>query len=261
MSFAGRVIAITGAAGGVGSALARHFAREGAALALTDRRETVHALAAELGGTGIRTAAAVAELAEGAAVGAAFAALADALGPVEILINNAGFSSAPTLAGTTPEVWNAHIAGNLNGAWAAAHAVLPGMVARRAGNIVTIGSVNGIAALGDPAYSAAKAGLISMMRSIAQEYGRYGIRSNMVMPGTVRTPIWDERSRRDPEVLRRLERWYPLRRIVEPAEVAAAIAFLASDAASAISGAVLPVDCGLSAGNIVMARELTLEEF
>ena len=77
----------------------------------------------------------------------------------------------------------------------------------------------------------------------------------------MRTPIWDERAARNPEVLRGAWRWYPLGRIVEPIEVMRAVAFLASDAASAITGVVLPVDCGLTAGNIVMARELTLEEF
>jgi NAD(P)-dependent dehydrogenase (short-subunit alcohol dehydrogenase family) len=134
------------------------------------------------------------------------------------------------------------------------------MKARRSGVIVNVGSVNGLMALGDPAYSAAKAGLISLTRAIALECGRYNIRANIVCPGTVRTPIWDDRASRNPEILAQLGRWYPLGRIVEPIEVMHAVAFLASDAASAITGAVLPVDCGLTAGNLVMARELTLED-
>ena len=135
------------------------------------------------------------------------------------------------------------------------------MINKRRGAIVNVGSVNGLAALGDPAYSAAKAGMISMTRSLALEYGRFGIRVNIVLPGTVRTPLWDERAAKDPKVLSTLARWYPLARIVEPIDVARAIGFLASDNAAAITGAALPVDCGLSAGNIVMARELTLEDF
>jgi NAD(P)-dependent dehydrogenase (short-subunit alcohol dehydrogenase family) len=134
------------------------------------------------------------------------------------------------------------------------------MVKKGAGAIVTIGSVNALAALGDPAYSAAKAGMIAMTRSLALEYGRHGVRVNIVLPGTVRTPIWAERIKKDPDVLKRLERWYPLGRIVEPSDIARAVAFLASDDAAAITGVSLPVDCGLMAGNIVMSRELTLED-
>ena len=88
-----------------------------------------------------------------------------------------------------------------------------------------------------------------------------GIRANTVLPGTVRTPIWDHRIAKNPEVLKVLARWYPLGRIVEPAEIARVVLFLASDAASAVTGVALPVDCGLSAGNGVMAGELTVEGF
>jgi NAD(P)-dependent dehydrogenase (short-subunit alcohol dehydrogenase family) len=102
--------------------------------------------------------------------------------------------------------------------------------------------------------------MISLTKALAIEYGRYGIRTNIVCPGTVRTPVWAERIARNPQVLEQLARWYPLGRIVEPIEVMRAVAFLASDAASAITGAILPVDCGLTAGNIVMTRELTLED-
>ena len=110
------------------------------------------------------------------------------------------------------------------------------MLAKRAGVIIAIGSVNGLSALGDPAYSAAKAAMISLTRSLAQEYGRFGIRANIVLPGTVRTPLWQRRAAKNPEVLETLRRWYPLGRIVEPMDVALAVGFLASDAASAITG-------------------------
>jgi NAD(P)-dependent dehydrogenase (short-subunit alcohol dehydrogenase family) len=255
--FAGKTVAITGAAGGIGQWLCRFFGQEGATIAALDRSDKVTELVDTLGGYGIRAKAAVADIASADEVKAAFAGFGD----VHLLINNAGVSRHPTLAVTDPAGWEADIASNLNGAHACAHAVLPQMVARRAGNIVNVGSVNGLSALGDPAYSAAKAGIISLTRSLAQEYGRYGIRANCVLPGTVRTPIWDERKAKDPNVLKQLERWYPLGRIVEPDEVARVIAFLASDAASAVTGVALPVDCGLTAGNIVMARELTLEDF
>ena len=126
--------------------------------------------------------------------------------------------------------------------------------------IVAIGSVNGLGALGDPAYSAAKAGMISLTRSLAVEYGRHGIRCNIVLPGTVRTPLWERKAGADATTLERLRKWYPLGRIVDPDDVSKAVAFLASDAAAAITGVALPVDCGLTAGNIVMTRELTLED-
>ena len=256
-AFAGKTIAITGAAGGIGLWLCRFFGEEGATIAALDRSDKVNDLVDTLGKDGITVKPAVVEITDKEAVEAAFAGF----GEVHVLINNAGVSRHKTLAQTTPDNWREDVDANLNGAYTCAYAVLPQMVERRSGNIVNVGSVNGLSALGDPAYSAGKAGMIAMTKSLAQEYGRYGIRTNIVLPGTVRTPIWDERKAKDPNVLKTLERWYPLGRIVEPYEVARVIAFLATDAASAVTGAVIPVDNGLTAGNIVMARELTLEDF
>jgi NAD(P)-dependent dehydrogenase (short-subunit alcohol dehydrogenase family) len=261
MRFAGKVVAVTGAAGGIGQALCRHFGGEGAAIAALDRSDAVTAFADELAGEKIRVSAAIFDVADAGAVADAFARLAADLGSIDILVNNAGVSRHSALARTTPEGWAEDIGANLNGAYNCCYAVLPAMKEKRSGSIVNIGSVNALSALGDAAYSAGKAGMVSMTRSIAVEFGRYNIRCNIVCPGTVRTPIWDERTKRNPAVLEQLRRWYPLRRVIEPIEVMRAVAFLASDEASAITGAVLPVDCGLTAGNIVMARELTLEDF
>ncbi len=255
--FAGKTIAITGAAGGIGQWLCRFFGEEGATIAAIDRSDKVLDLAGALGKEGITVRPAVVEITDAPAVEAAFAAFGD----IDVLINNAGGAFRGTVASTSPAEWAADVDSNLNGAFTCAHSVLPRMAERRAGNIVNVASVNGLSALGHPAYSAGKAGMIAMTKAIALEYGRYGIRCNVVMPGTVRTPVWDERKAKDPDVLKTLERWYPLGRIVEPHEVARVIAFLASDGASAVTGATIPVDCGLTAGNIVMARELTLEDF
>jgi NAD(P)-dependent dehydrogenase (short-subunit alcohol dehydrogenase family) len=262
MTFAHKVVAVTGAAGGIGQELCRFFAREAASVAAFDRSAAVTAFADTLGiAAGARVHSAVLDIADAAAVGAAFGDAAARLGAIDILINNAGATRHATLAETPPDDFRDDVHVNVGGAYNCAHAVLPAMQARRDGVIVNIGSVNGLLALGDAAYSAGKAGMISLTKALALEYGRYNIRVNVVCPGTVRTPIWTDRAGRHPAILAQLTRWYPLGRIVEPAEVVQAVAFLASDAASAITGVVLPVDCGLTAGNLVMARELTLSDF
>jgi NAD(P)-dependent dehydrogenase (short-subunit alcohol dehydrogenase family) len=261
MMFSGKVVAITGADGGIGRALCTYFVGQGAAVAAIDKNANVEELVGDLEREGARAAFAVADVGDKDVVAKAFGELGRKLGSIDVLVNNAGFSEHPTFARTDPAGWHGDVNGNLNGAYYCAHAVLPGMQAKRAGSIIAISSVNGLAALGDPAYSAAKAGMISLTRSLALEYGRFGIRANAVLPATVRTPLWQRRAAKDPDVLNKLVRWYPLGRIVDPIDVARAVGFLASDAAAAITGIALPIDCGLSAGNIVMARELTLEEF
>jgi NAD(P)-dependent dehydrogenase (short-subunit alcohol dehydrogenase family) len=260
MTFEGKVVAITGAAGGVGRSLCRYFIDEGAKVAAIDKKASVRSLASDLTASTEAFSSAVADISEPAQVERAFASLSGALGPVDVLVNNAGGSGYRTLARTDPAGWQHDINGNLNGAYYCARAVIPGMLAKRSGVIIAIGSVNGLSALGDPAYSAAKAAMISLTRSLAQEYGPFGVRANIVLPGTVRTPLWQERALKNPEVLETLRRWYPLGRIVEPVDIARAVGFLASDAASAITGVALPVDCGLTSGNVVMRSELTLEE-
>ncbi len=259
--FEGKVVIVTGAAGGIGQELCRHFGARGASIGALDNRDLVEGFVEEIRAQGIRAASAVADIGNAEQTSAAIGTLVSALGPADILINNVGFSGHPSLEKTTPDSWRDEVNGNLNGAYNCASAVLPGMKSRGAGVIVNIGSVNGLASFGDPAYSAAKAGLISFTKALAMEYGRFGIRANIVCPGTVRTPLWEKRMERNPEILEQLVRWYPLRRVVKPHEVASAVSFLASDAAAAITGVTLPVDCGLNAGNIVMSRELTLEEF
>ena len=138
----------------------------------------------------------------------------------------------PTFASTDPRDLGNDVNGNLNGAYYCAHAVLPGMQAKGGGSIVNIGSVNGLGALGDPAYSAAKAGMITLTKSLAMEYGplrhprqhraaRHGAHAHLGAPRGA-----------DPTVLESCSKWYPLGRIVEPIDVAKAVAFLASDAAA-----------------------------
>jgi NAD(P)-dependent dehydrogenase (short-subunit alcohol dehydrogenase family) len=127
------------------------------------------------------------------------------------------------------------------------------------GAIVNIASVNGMTGLGNDAYSAAKAGVINLTKNVAVRYGGRGIRANVVSPGTVRTPIWSERVARQPEIFERLQSWYPLGRVGEPADVAGAVVFLLSDEAAFVNGTVLTVDGGLLAGSYRMSRELQAE--
>ena len=250
-----KIVAITGAVGGIGQELSRHFGREGAIIYAIDKKNEVNTFAIELAAEGITAYPIVCDITDADAVAKGLGKLMSDFGDVDILVNNAGFSEHPTIEKTTPADWAYDINGNLNGAYNCVYTVLPGMKKKGNASIVTVGSVNALSALGDPAYSAAKAALISMTKAVAMENGRYGVRANIVLPGTVR------RAAKDPEVLKTLIRWYPLARIAEPSDVANAVAFLASDSASAITGVELPVDCGLTAGNIVMSRELTLENF
>jgi meso-butanediol dehydrogenase / (S,S)-butanediol dehydrogenase / diacetyl reductase len=116
--------------------------------------------------------------------------------------------------------------------------------------------VNALAYYGNEAYSAAKAGILNLTRSLAVRYGPSGVRVNAIAPGTLRTPAWEKRKEETPDVFDRVAKWYPLGRIGEPEDVAGAALFLASDEAAWISGAVLPVDGGLTAGNMQMMQEI-----
>src|SRR5215211_7585898 len=144
----------------------------------------------------------------------------------------------------------------LKGPFLCSQAVLPDMVENGSGVILNISSVNALGYYGNEAYSAAKAGILSLTRSLAVRYGPSGIRINAIAPGTLRTPAWEERRRANPEVFERLTKWYPLGRVGEPEDVAGAALFLASDDAAWITGAVLPVDGGLTAGNMQMMEEM-----
>lgn len=254
-----RNILITGAAGGIGVGLCTHFADRGDRILALDLDEAgLAALQAERP-TAIHGD--TVDLLDPAAVAGAVEAFAGDHGPIDVLINNAGAAAATALANLTPEAWRHDLDINLTAAYNCVEAVKQPMMARRAGVIVNIGSVNAFHALGHPAYSAAKAGLISYTRALAVEYGPHGIRANIICPGTVRTQAWNARAERNPDIFTSLRKWYPLRDFPDPADIAAAADFLSSDAARMITGVVLPVDAGLTAGNPVMAAELTLERF
>ena len=244
----GRTALVTGGGSGIGRAICLRFASDGASVVVADLvGERAEEVAAEVGGRAVRadvTAAADVER------------MAAEAGRIDVLVNNAGGGMADDLLEIDEDEWDADVERNLKSAYLCSKAVLPGMIEQGSGVIVNIVSVNGLAFFANEPYSAAKAGLISLTRSMATRYGRHGVRAVAIAPGTIRTPIWQERVDKAPEIFERLVRWYPLRRVGEPEDVAAAAAFLASDDAAWITGEVLRVDGGLLAGNERMSREL-----
>lgn len=178
------------------------------------------------------------------------------LGKVRTLVNNAGATDSGSLQEMTTEKWKHEISLNLDAAFLCFQ-VFSEQLKQNRGMVVNVASVNGLAVYGNPAYSAAKAGLIHFTKSIAVEYGKFGVRANAVAPGTVRTPIWDMKIRENPRLFEDVLQFYPLGRVVDPEDVANAVAFLTSDQAAAVTGVCLPVDCGLTAGQAPMARILT----
>ena len=254
MRFDGHVALITGGGRGIGRATALRLAREGAAIAVVDRdAEPAQAVAREVGGLAL-----VANIAADDAGPRLVAEAERALGPLDLLVNNAAHATKSSLVATEPADWDSELAVTLRAAWLMARAVLPGMAARGRGAIVNVASVNGIMAFGNPAYSAAKAGLLSLTRSIAVEYCPHGVRCNAVSPGSIRTehPSWQERLAHDPTIFEKLARWYPVGRVGTPEDIAACIAFLAADEAAFVNGVNLVADGGLTTGMGLFMDEL-----
>ncbi|UCI08514.1 SDR family NAD(P)-dependent oxidoreductase [Mesorhizobium sp. B1-1-8] len=239
--FEDKTVVVTGAGGGLGSTIVKLMAERGARVVGCD--QSAEALASP-------TVASrhVFNLLDRASIEAAIAAILDRDGVPDILINNAGWTRAETLDALTADTIEQELDLNLTGVMTFADPLIKAMAGRGSGSIVFISSVNAISHFGNPAYAAAKAGINAYAKSIAVELGRAGLRANVVCPGSIRTAAWDHRLAKDPEILGRLQRLYPLGRIVDAREVAEAVAFLASDRASGITGAVVPVDAGLTAG-------------
>ncbi|MER8633442.1 SDR family oxidoreductase [Mesorhizobium opportunistum] len=239
--FEGRTVVVTGAGGGLGSAIVALLAERGARVVGCDQSD--EALASPN-----LASRHVFNLLDRASVEKAIAAVLDNDGVPDILINNAGWTRAETLKALTADKIEHELDLNLTGVMMFADPIAKAMAARGSGSVVFISSVNAIAHFGNPAYAAAKAGINAYAKSIAVELGRSGVRANVVCPGSIRTAAWDHRLAKDPEILGKLQRLYPLGRIVNASEVAEAVAFLASDRASGITGVVMPVDAGLTAG-------------
>ncbi|MGW3107911.1 SDR family NAD(P)-dependent oxidoreductase [Streptomyces sp. NPDC001100] len=246
--FDGYGVLVTGAARGIGAAVARRLAEEGARVLVTDADPAEAAkTAAALRELGLAATAFGCDVADREAVERTVAHAVATFGGLDVLVNSAAHCSPdlPLFEDQPDDEWARDIDITLTGPYRCCRAALPHLAASGRGAVVNIGSVNGIQDFGNHAYSAAKAGLASLTRTLAGHAAKRGVRVNLVMPGTVRTSAWEGRED-DLDAVRGL---YPLGRVGEPEDIAAAVAFLASHDASWITGTALTVDGGLTAVN------------
>ncbi len=232
----GRVVLVTGGNRGIGLAIAQAFAAGGDRVAVTHRSEPVE------GYLSVRC-----DVTSEEEVDAAFARVEKDLGPVEVLVSNAGTNADQLLISMKEEAWSRVIDANLTGAYRVTRRATPKMIRARRGRIILVSSV--VALAGSPGqtnYAASKAGLIGFARSLAREIGGRGVTVNVVSPGFVTTDMTAALpDARQAEIVEQI----PLRRMARPEEVAAAVTWLASEPAGYVTGAVIPVDGGLGMGH------------
>jgi 2-hydroxycyclohexanecarboxyl-CoA dehydrogenase len=241
MRLEGRRALVTGGASGIGAATARRLAAEGADVVIGDLNEDGAAsVAGEISGAAVRL-----DVTDPASA----SAVAEQQGPFAILVNNAGTDEFGFFADTDPGVWERVIAINLIGVLACTHAVLPGMQEAGYGRIVNVSSEAGrIGSKGSVAYSSAKGGVLGFTKAMAREGARFGITVNAVCPGPIETPLLMgalQLGEIGEKVIETMKSGTQLRRLGTPDEVAAAIAFLASDDASYVTGETLGVSGGM----------------
>jgi 2-hydroxycyclohexanecarboxyl-CoA dehydrogenase len=245
LRFAGRTALVTGGASGIGAATARRLATEGACVVVVDRDDVgAQKVAADIDGDAVTL-----DVTDVAAVRQAFAYVQEAWGPIDVLVNNAGGDRAALFLDTDESDWDAALALNLKSIVACTHAALPTMADRRRGAIVNVASEAGrVGMVGGALYTAAKAGVIGFTKAIAREGSRYGVRCNAVSPGPIDTPLL--RGLSDDPLGARIRQGMVdaslFGRLGQPDEVAAAVAYLASDEAAFVTGHTMAVSGGLS---------------
>ncbi len=244
---------MTGGGGGIGGATCQRFAQEGARVAVFDlNEEAAGKVAAGIRAEGGNATAFKCDITDRGSVDAAVAATISGLGPIDALVNNAGWDVFKPFAKTEPAQWDKLIAVNLIGALHMHHAVLPGMVVRKQGRIVNIASdAARVGSSGEAVYAACKGGIVAFSKTIAREHARHGITVNVVCPGPTDTALFDgyKLGAGNPEKLvEAFTRAIPLGRIGQPADLPGAIAFFASDDAAYVTGQVLSVSGGLTMG-------------
>ena len=249
--FEQRVIVVTGGGGGIGGATCRRFGAEGARVAVFD----LNVESAEKVAAAIRTEGGVAQafrcdITERASVNAAVAAAEAELGPIDVLVNNAGWDVFRPFTKTEPAQWEKLIAINLIGPLHLHHAVLPRMVERKRGRIVNIASdAARVGSSGEAVYAACKGGIVSFSKTLAREHARHGITVNVVCPGPTDTALfadYKEGAGNPEKLMEAFKRSIPLGRIGQPGDLPGAILFFASDDAAFVTGQVLSVSGGLT---------------
>lgn len=239
-----RIALVTGASRGIGRGIALELAQKGWAVCVNylQKRQAAEAVAQEIHALGQNAIAVQADVADRAAVAAMARLAGEELGPISLLVNNAGIAGQAQFQDITDEMWNRYLAVNLGGARNAIRAVLPHMLEEKAGCIVNISSIWGLrGASCETAYACTKAALIGLTRSLALELAPSGIRVNCVAPGVINTDMVQVLGQ---ETLQDLAAQTPLGRLGTPADIAHAVAFLASEEAGFITGQVLGADGG-----------------
>jgi 2-hydroxycyclohexanecarboxyl-CoA dehydrogenase len=241
----GKVAFVTGAASGIGRATAIRLGEEGARVAAADlNADGAAATASTIGPQSVGLGLDITDL---SGVQAAIAEAERELGPIEILVNCAGWDRVEPFLDNSEEIWDKVIDVNLKGVIRCTRSVLESMISRRSGRIVNVSSDAGrVGSSGEVVYSGAKAGIIGFSKGVARETARHGLRVNVVCPGPTDTPLMAATSEANPRLGEALVKAIPFRRLAKPEEIAAAIAFLASDDASFITGQTLSVSGGLT---------------
>ena len=254
-SLKGKTVVITGSGRSIGREMAIRIAAEGASVALLEiNRENLEEVRSTIATAGGDVRAYEIDLGSESQITETILKVEKDFGKIDCLINNAMVHEAEDLLNTTLEVWNKSIQITLTAAFLCIRQVLPAMIKRKNGSIINIGTVNAKAMIGSDSYSAAKAGVHALTRTVAVRYGVDGIRCNTIVPGTIATAAWQERVDRNPNVFEDLKPWYPLGRVGTPKDIADAAIFLISEDSQWISGSELVVDGGLLAGYAPMFR-------
>lgn len=245
---ADRVALVTGAGRGIGRAIALKLAREGASVAVVDlNRETAEAVALEVEELGRTGAALPADIGARAGVEDVVSRALQRFGRIDVLVNNAGVNKVEPFLDNTEEVWERMLQVNWMGPVRLCKAVLPHMVQRGSGKVVNVASDAGrVGSAGETFYAGTKGAVIALTKSLAREMARYKINVNCICPGPTDTPLFEQVRSYRPNYADALVRAVPLRRLAQPEDIAAAVAFLASEEASYITGQALSVSGGLT---------------